>query len=94
MKWSQGRAEHNGIVDRTREHLGSTDAAIVRVRLRLLEAARTLREHRTAPPCVDTPGAYRQRSGWVFLPRGVDYWEETRELREGFQIQMPQQVVR
>ena len=85
MKWSQGRPDHNGIVDRTREHLGSTDAAIIRVRHRLIEAARALRERGTTPPGVDSPEVYQQRSGWVFLPRGVDYWEGTRELREGFQ---------
>jgi hypothetical protein len=87
MKWSQGRAHHNGIVDRTREHLGPTDAAIVRVRLRLLDAARALREQGVTPPAVDTPEAYLQRSGWAFLPRGQDFWEATRELREGFQAQ-------
>jgi hypothetical protein len=82
MKWSQGRADRNGIVDRTREHLGSTDTAIVHVRLRLLAAAQALREHGTPPPALDTPEVYRQRSGWLILPRDVDYWEGARELRE------------
>jgi phenylpropionate dioxygenase-like ring-hydroxylating dioxygenase large terminal subunit len=85
MKWSQGRAADNGIVDRSREHLGTTDSAIVRVRLHLIHAAKALREHGTMPPCVDTPAVYRQRSGWLILPGDVDYWEGARELREGFQ---------
>jgi hypothetical protein len=33
---------------------------------------------------VDTPEVYRQRSGWLFLPRDVDLWEGARELRESF----------
>jgi phenylpropionate dioxygenase-like ring-hydroxylating dioxygenase large terminal subunit len=85
MKWSQGRADRSGIVDRSREHLGSTDAAIIRVRLRLLEAAQALRERGSPPPAVDAPEVYRQRSGWLFLPQGVDYWEGSRDLRESFQ---------
>jgi hypothetical protein len=88
MKWSQGRAANNGIVDRSREHLGSTDAAIVRVRHRLLEAARALQERGTEPPCVDTPQVYLQRSGWVILPQTVDYWDGARERREEFQAEL------
>jgi hypothetical protein len=83
MKWSQGRATGNGIVDRSREHLGPADSAIVRVRLHLLAAAKALHDRGATPPAVDTPEVYHQRSGWVILPRGVDYWEGTRERREG-----------
>jgi hypothetical protein len=84
MQWSQGRADRNGIVDRSREHLGTTDAAIIRVRRRLLDAAKALRERGTVPPGVDNPGAYRFRSGWIILPRNVNFWEGARELREAF----------
>jgi hypothetical protein len=94
MKWSQGRAANDGIVDRSREHLGTTDSAIVRVRLRLLEAAKALRERGVTPPCVDTPEVYRQRSGWLILPRGTDYWEGSRELREGFRGVVDQRTPR
>src|SRR5581483_6002110 len=93
MKWSQGRAAGNGIVDRSREHLGSTDAAIIRVRHRLIEAAKALRETGATPPCVDAPQAYRQRSGWLVLPDGVDYWEGARELWEGFLREQEDQAV-
>jgi hypothetical protein len=85
MKWSQGRADRQGIADRSREHLGSTDAPIIRMRMRLLEAARALEERGTSPPGVDTPAVYRQRSGWAILPTSADYWEGTREEREAFQ---------
>jgi phenylpropionate dioxygenase-like ring-hydroxylating dioxygenase large terminal subunit len=84
MKWSQGRARDNGIVRRDREHLGTTDSAIIRVRRLLLDAAKTLRDHGTVPPCVDNPEIYRQRSGWVVLPKGVDFWEGARPMREAF----------
>jgi len=84
MKWSQGRAGGNGVVDRSREHLGSTDAMIIRVRQKLIEAARALREEGIEPPCLDTPATYGQRSGWTILPEGVDYWTGMRELREAF----------
>jgi hypothetical protein len=58
---------------------------IIRVRRRLLEAARQLRENGTVPPGVDTPRVYRQRSGWALVPQGKDFWEELRPLREEFQ---------
>ena len=84
MKWSQGRADGNGLVDRSREHLGSTDAMILRVRRRLIEAARSLHEEGVEPPCLDTPAVYGQRSGWTILPEANDYWTAMRELREEF----------
>jgi hypothetical protein len=72
------------IVDRSREHLGTTDSAIIRTRRMMLNAARALREDGVTPPGVEQPNVYRQRSGWVHLPEGVDYWEETRYMREAF----------
>jgi hypothetical protein len=39
------------------------------------------------PPGVDQPSAYRQRSGGVILPRDIDWWEGTKELRERFGAQ-------
>jgi phenylpropionate dioxygenase-like ring-hydroxylating dioxygenase large terminal subunit len=82
ITWSQGT-----IVDRSKEHLGTTDSMLIRVRRRLLQAAKALRENGTVPPGVDTPRVYSQRSGWVVLPNDVDYWEATRHIREGFQEQ-------
>ena len=70
------------IYDRTQEHLGSSDAMIIRTRKRLLDAARALRDRGQAPPGVDAPAAYAVRSGGVILPRGADWIEATRELRK------------
>jgi nitrite reductase/ring-hydroxylating ferredoxin subunit len=80
ITWSQGP-----IVDRSREHLGTTDAMIARVRRRLLDAAKALREKGTVPPGVDNPGMYRQRSGWALVPENQDFWEYLRPMREEFQ---------
>jgi phthalate 4,5-dioxygenase oxygenase subunit len=60
------------IVDRTIEHLGTADAMIIRVRRRLIAAARALREHGTVPPGVDEPSAYAVRTMTTIQPEGVD----------------------
>ncbi len=72
------------IVDRSRERLGSSDAAIIRMRRRLLDAARALADRGLAPPGVDDPEAYRQRSGSVVLPETADWIEASAPLRQAF----------
>jgi phenylpropionate dioxygenase-like ring-hydroxylating dioxygenase large terminal subunit len=74
------------IMDRSREHLGTTDALIIRTRRKLLACARALRENGIVPPAVDTPEVYHQRSGGIILPRSADWWEATREIREKFEV--------
>jgi phenylpropionate dioxygenase-like ring-hydroxylating dioxygenase large terminal subunit len=72
------------IYDRTREHLGTTDQLIIRTRRKLIACAKALRDRGEVPPGVDNPEVYRFRSGGVILPRSLDWWEGTKELREGF----------
>jgi phenylpropionate dioxygenase-like ring-hydroxylating dioxygenase large terminal subunit len=72
------------VYDRSREHLGTTDQLIIRTRRKLLASARALRDRGVVPPGVDNPEFYRQRSGGAVLPRGVDWWEGTKELRKPF----------
>ena len=72
------------IVDRTKEHLGTTDVMIIQTRLRYLAAVRAMMEDGTVPPGVDQPELYHQHGGQVVLPRNVDWWEATKELREHF----------
>jgi phenylpropionate dioxygenase-like ring-hydroxylating dioxygenase large terminal subunit len=79
MTWSMG-----AIYDRSHEHLGTTDALIIRTRRRMINAARALRANGTPPPASTDAAIYAQRSGQTILPRNVDWWEETRELRKGF----------
>ena len=67
------------VVDRSAEHLGTTDVACIRVRHRLLEAVRALRERGVTPPGVDNPSAFRVRSASGLLPRSVPWVEGTDE---------------
>jgi phthalate 4,5-dioxygenase oxygenase subunit len=57
---------------------------VIRVRRRLLEAARALAERGVTPPGVDDPEVYRVRSGGAFLPKDADWLEGTAELRKAF----------
>jgi phenylpropionate dioxygenase-like ring-hydroxylating dioxygenase large terminal subunit len=72
------------IYDRSHEHLGTTDALIIRTRRRVIAAAKALRDHGIVPPGVDDPNIYAQRSGGVILSRNVDWWEGTQDLRRAF----------
>jgi hypothetical protein len=72
------------IYTRHREHLGTTDTMIIRTRRRLLNAAKAYRETGQPSIGVDNPEAYHQRSGDLVLPRSVDWWDGTKELREQF----------
>ena len=70
------------IYNRTEEHLGSSDAMVIRTRKRLIDAAKALRDKGQVPPGVDDPNVYQVRSGGVVLPNGVDWFEATKELRK------------
>jgi phenylpropionate dioxygenase-like ring-hydroxylating dioxygenase large terminal subunit len=72
------------IYQRDQEHLGTTDALVIRTRRRLIAAARALRDEGILPPGVDQPAIYAQRSGGVILPRSADWWESTQDLRRAF----------
>ena len=58
-----------GIYDRSHEHLGTSDAMIIRTRRRLLEAARAF-ERGVPAPGVDNPEVYRVRSAVTLPPEG------------------------
>ena len=70
-----------GLLDRTVEHLGSSDMMIIRVRHRLIAAARAFLENKTVPPGVDEPDVYLTRSGGTYLPEDADWIEATEDLR-------------
>jgi hypothetical protein len=69
------------VMDRTNEHLGTSDSMIIRTRRRLLRAVRALAETGEAPPGVDRPELYRTRSGSIILPRDADWLAATEHLR-------------
>ena len=72
------------VYDRSQEHLGSSDAMVIRVRRLLLKAARALAADGTVPPGVDDPASYAVRSGGVYLDEGADWVSATKELREAY----------
>jgi phenylpropionate dioxygenase-like ring-hydroxylating dioxygenase large terminal subunit len=63
------------ILDRTIEHLGSSDLAVIAMRRRLLEAVRALAERGETPYEVHNADSYRVRSAALVLPRDVA-WNE------------------
>ena len=68
------------IMDRTAEHLGTTDAVIIAMRRRLIAAAKALRDNGVTPPGVDQPEAYAVRSAIVNLPVELNWVEASREM--------------
>ena len=70
------------IVDRTKEHLGTSDRMIMLTRRRLMRAAAALRDHGTLPPEVDDVEAYHNvRAGFTVLPREQDWLDHYNERR-------------
>ena len=67
------------IIDRTEEHLGTSDAMVIRTRRRAIAAARALRDRGETPPGVDDARVYRYRSGGVILPREARWLDATRD---------------
>jgi phthalate 4,5-dioxygenase len=62
------------IVDRTKEHLGTSDRMIMLTRRRLMRAAKALQEQGTLPPQAEDPEVYHNvRAGFVVLPREQDW---------------------
>jgi phenylpropionate dioxygenase-like ring-hydroxylating dioxygenase large terminal subunit len=72
------------IYDRTQEHLGSSDAMVIRARRRLIACARALAEQGTVPPGAERPEVYRQRSGGVILDDQADWVQATESLRQAY----------
>jgi hypothetical protein len=69
------------IYQRDAEHLGVTDAGIIRMRRLLIRATKALRDEGTIPPGVDNPEVYKVRSGAIILPDGVPGIEATKHLQ-------------
>jgi len=79
----QAMTESMGLImNRTREHLGSTDTAIIRARRRLIEAATTLRDRGAVPLGVDAPEVFRVRSASGLLSKEAAWLEATSDWLE------------
>ena len=63
------------ICDRTREHLGASDAAIVQMRRRLLSAVAALNKDKKLPLEIKKPECYRQHGDQMLLNES-DSWVE------------------
>jgi phthalate 4,5-dioxygenase len=72
------------LLDRTAEHLGTSDVMVIRVRRRLIAAALALQNADEIPPGAENPDVYRVRSGSVFLPKDADWIAATEDLRTAF----------
>jgi phenylpropionate dioxygenase-like ring-hydroxylating dioxygenase large terminal subunit len=72
------------LLDRSAEHLGTSDVMVIRVRRRLIAAAMALRDQGEPPPGAENPRVYRTRSGSVFLPKTADWIAATEHLRQAF----------
>jgi hypothetical protein len=72
------------IYNRSAEHLGTTDALIIRTRRCMINAAKALRDDGITPPGVNNPEIYALRSGGTVLPKGLDWWDATKDLRRAF----------
>lgn len=68
------------ILDRSLEHLGSTDTVIVAMRRRLIAAAKALQKEGITPPGVDQPEAYAVRSAIVNLPVELNWVEASHDM--------------
>ncbi|HEY0584346.1 MAG TPA: Rieske 2Fe-2S domain-containing protein [Chloroflexota bacterium] len=70
------------IYDRSSEHLGTSDAGIIRARRRLMNAARALRENAAPAPAAADSQAYGVRSASVVLPRSESWITGSAPFRE------------
>jgi hypothetical protein len=80
------------IYNRPEEHLGTSDAMIIRTRQRLLRAAEALDKDGLVPPGVDEPQVYQQRSGGLLLPKDADWFEDTVDARRAF-VDHPREAI-
>ena len=63
------------ICDRSKEHLGASDAAIVRMRRRLMNAAKELEKTSDPPSGVQSPTLYHKHGDQLLLEE-KDLWTE------------------
>ena len=70
------------IYKRQQEHLGTSDAMVIRTRRRVIQAARAFAEQGVVPPGAKEPRLYRRRSGGIIFPREVDAMAVTREREQ------------
>ena len=70
------------IYKREHEHLGTSDAMVIRTRRRVIQAARALSEGGVMPPGALEPELYRRRSGGIILSTDVNAMAVTRDREQ------------
>jgi nitrite reductase/ring-hydroxylating ferredoxin subunit len=70
------------IYNRTQEHLGTTDAMVIYVRRRLINAAIALRDEGQVPANVEDPNLCRVRPASALLPEGESWIAATEKARQ------------
>jgi len=70
------------IYDRSQEHLGTTDAMVIYVRRRLIDAAKSLRDAGAIPANVDDASLYRVRPASALLPEDESWVTATEKARQ------------
>jgi hypothetical protein len=68
------------IVDRSQEHLGRADMAIIEARQMYLKAAENLAKYGIEPPGVETAETYESITSYAFLQPKDASWRETQPL--------------
>jgi hypothetical protein len=82
--WAQDAAAQlsmGTVCDRSLEHLGTSDLAIIAVRRRLIAAAKALRDEGTPPPELADPDCYLTRADAVLLGAGERWYDATAPRR-------------
>ena len=72
------------IVDRTREHLGTADLAIIAARRLYLSAARALAERGVEPPGVQSADTYKDIDSYAYLQPAGAVWHQVMPLDPRF----------
>jgi phenylpropionate dioxygenase-like ring-hydroxylating dioxygenase large terminal subunit len=70
------------IYKREHEHLGTSDAMVIRTRRRIIQTARALADAGVMPPGALEPRLYRRRSGGIVFPQEVDAMAVTRDREQ------------
>ncbi|MPZ47909.1 MAG: Rieske 2Fe-2S domain-containing protein [Dehalococcoidia bacterium] len=68
------------ILNRTLEHLGTSDSGVIAARRILLRAARKLRDENVAPPGTGDPSVFRYTAAGIVLPRQESWVEAARSF--------------
>jgi phenylpropionate dioxygenase-like ring-hydroxylating dioxygenase large terminal subunit len=82
--WAQDAAPQvsmGPINNRSVEHLGTSDLAIITVRRRLLDVAKALRDRGEIPGEIADPESYAVRADALFLPADEKWYEATTDRR-------------